>query len=114
MPERVADQVLQHPLDQAEVGVHRRQAGRHVHGQPHARAFGGELELLHHVHGELGEREPLALQRHALEVELRQLEQLVDQRRQPLALLQGHAEVVLALRRRQRFALRRHQLEVAA
>lgn len=88
MLQRIADQVVEDTFDQAQVGLHSRQARPHVEPQAQRFAFSDELELLHHVAGEFGELEGLQLQRDALEVELGQLEQLVDQCAQVFALAQ--------------------------
>ena len=55
----IADQVVQHTLDQAQVGVHQWQPRIGFEVQRDPLAVRHQLELLQHVGGEFGERERL-------------------------------------------------------
>lgn len=70
MLQGVADQVVEHPFDQAQIDLDRGHGGRCLDPQAHLLAVGRELELLQHVEGQLDELERLALELPSLEVEL--------------------------------------------
>ena len=113
MRERVVDQVLEHALDEGDVRLDHRQplAGVDVDGR--ATVLRLQLELLRDVADELGQRDRLAFGGLLARIELRKLEQVPDEAAQPLALAEGHREIVLPLGPAKLRVLELQRLDVA-
>src|SRR3972149_6133421 len=76
----IPDQVLQTPLDQADVGEGERDPLRDPHGQTDLFLLRVEPELLQDVLGKVAQRKPFFPDRDIGGIERRQLGQLGDQR----------------------------------
>ena len=98
--EGVVEQVVEGALEQPDVGGDERVGAPGMAGQclqRHAVALGVEVELLHHVLGELGERHRLDLEPRLLDVEAGELEELRHQLAEVLGMAGGDVEVEAAL-----------------
>src|SRR5262245_25871479 len=92
---RVADQVRQHAVDQAQRPDHVRQARRNVGRKPLLLRGREQPELLHDVVHEVAESERLALERRSVVLQPRELEQLVRELRDLAALCERGGEIAL-------------------
>jgi hypothetical protein len=111
--ERVLEQVLEDALDHPDVGLDEGQVRGGAGLEPYAPLCGPQLELLHHVLDQLGHGEGLGVGTRLPGVHLRQLEELVDQPAQPLAVPDRGLEILPPLGRGERCLLQGQCLEVA-